>query len=164
MKITTLKWIAHRKNIAPVAKSIDVVARGLVKVPGRGAHQLFQGPQIIKLLGFSTLYLGLVDDDVTLPLNETEFLVLRILSNTVMAQFNRNMMLEFSKNTEHYSTWSPLGLHRCSAFHPPKLPNVEVTFLSSILNSSLKSLTARQVHMWVMFFMSLLSLLSWLFL
>ena len=80
-----------------MAKSIDVVARGLVKVPGRGAHQLFQGPQIIKLLGFSTLYLGLVDDDVTLPLNETEFLVLRILSNTVMAQFDRNMMLEFSK-------------------------------------------------------------------
>ena len=83
MKITTLKRIAHRKNIAPVAKSIDVVARGLVNVPGRGVRQLFQSPQIIKLLGFSTLYLGLVDDDVTLPLNETEFLVSRILSNTV---------------------------------------------------------------------------------
>ena len=39
------------------------------------------------MLGFSTLYLGLVDDDVTLPLNETELLVLRILTNTGMAQF-----------------------------------------------------------------------------
>ena len=104
MKITTfvniIKRIAHRKNIAPVAKSIDVVARGLVKVPGRGVRQLFQGLKIIKMLGFSTLYLGLVDDDVTLPLNETEFLVLRILSNTVMAQFNRNVMFEFSKTLD----------------------------------------------------------------
>ena len=112
MKITTfvniIKRIAHRKNIAPVAKSIDVVARGLVKVPGRGVRQLFQGLKIIKMLGFSTLYLGLVDDDVTLPLNETEFLVLRILSNTVVAQFNRNMMLEFSKTlntTDMITSW-----------------------------------------------------------
>ena len=67
----------------------------------RGASAFSRSPKVIKLLGLSTLYLGLVDDDVTLPLNETEFLVLRILSNTVMAQFNRNMMLEFSKNTEH---------------------------------------------------------------
>ena len=37
-KVTTflciIKRIAHRKNIAPVAKSIDVVTRGLVKVGG----------------------------------------------------------------------------------------------------------------------------------
>ena len=57
MNITTvvciIRRIAHRKNIAPVAKSIDVVARGLVKVPGRGARQLFQGPQkSSKCLGF----------------------------------------------------------------------------------------------------------------
>ena len=110
MKITTfvniIKRIAHRKNIAPVAKSIDVVARGLVKVPGRGVRQLF--PKNHQNLGFPTLYLGLVDDDVTLPLNETEFLVLRILSNTVVAQFNRNMMLEFSKTlntTDMITSW-----------------------------------------------------------
>ena len=74
----------------------------------RGASAFSRSPKVIKMLGFSTLYLGLVDDDVTLPLNETEFLVLRILSNTVVAQFNRNMMLEFSKTlntTDMITSW-----------------------------------------------------------
>ena len=74
----------------------------------RGASAFSKSPKINKMLGFSTLYLGLVDDDVTLPLNETEFLVLRILSNTVVAQFIRNMMLEFSKTlntTDMITSW-----------------------------------------------------------
>ena len=147
MKITTfvniIKRIAHRKNIAPVAKSIDVVARGLVKVPGRGARQLFQSPQkSSKCLGFPPYIL---------VLSMTMWLCLWTKLNSsycgsFQTQLWRNLIeIWYWSSLKHWTpmTWSPLGLHRCSAFHPPKLPNVEVTFLSSILNLNFESEISR---------------------
>ena len=82
--------------------------------------------------------------------------------NTVMAQFNRNVMLEFSKTLD--TTWHDhllgctgvlLSIHQ--SFPMLKSP-FYLAFWIWIL--SLKSLAVRKAYMWVMFFMALL---SWLF-